>query len=336
MLEDGARARVHRHRARPAGLLRRRARRGAGDARAVRPRARRRVRADADRRRGGVPRRPRRSSTGRSRCSPATGARGPVVLAGDENEIAPARRGPSGRARRDVASRRRAGACRGAGRAGGASAPARRCRPRRSIRTPRRTSRGPRRSRRCSRRLTRSVVKIAFDTGHCVVGGGDPVEFARAARDRIAHLHLKDVDPRVLERVRSQELTVEEAWEQGLFCEFGDGRGRLRRPCSRSSTASAAGRSSSRTASPCRSSDLPAVRAVEERNLRLRLAPVRARASRGRPRAGSPGDRARARRDADRDRAAVVLEPRPAAPSPGSAATNAASSAAYASAKSSR
>jgi len=67
------------------------------------------------------------------------------------------------------------------------------------------------------------VVKICFDTGHTVVGGGDPVELARTARDRIAHLHLKDVDLRVLERVRSQELTVEQAWEQGLFCPFGAG-----------------------------------------------------------------------------------------------------------------
>jgi inosose dehydratase len=68
-----------------------------------------------------------------------------------------------------------------------------------------------------------AVVKIAFDTGHTVVGGGDPVELARAARDRITHLHLKDVDPTLLTRVRSRELTVEEAWDAGLFCPFGQG-----------------------------------------------------------------------------------------------------------------
>jgi inosose dehydratase len=67
------------------------------------------------------------------------------------------------------------------------------------------------------------VVKICLDTGHAVVGGGDSVELARTARDRIAHLHLKDVDLRVLERVRAQELSVEEAWEHGLFCPFGEG-----------------------------------------------------------------------------------------------------------------
>jgi inosose dehydratase len=67
------------------------------------------------------------------------------------------------------------------------------------------------------------VVKLCFDTGHTVVGGGDPVELARTARDRIAHLHLKDVDPRVLERVRDAEESVDEAWERGLFCPFGEG-----------------------------------------------------------------------------------------------------------------
>jgi inosose dehydratase len=67
------------------------------------------------------------------------------------------------------------------------------------------------------------VVKLCFDTGHTVVGGGDPVELARQARDRIAHIHVKDVEPRILERVRSRELTVEQAWEQNLFCPLGEG-----------------------------------------------------------------------------------------------------------------
>jgi inosose dehydratase len=67
------------------------------------------------------------------------------------------------------------------------------------------------------------VVKLCLDTGHAVVGGGDPAALARAAGSRISHLHLKDVDPAVLARVRSQELTVERAWEEGLFCPFGEG-----------------------------------------------------------------------------------------------------------------
>jgi len=111
-----------------------------------------------------------------------------------------------------------------------------------------------------------AVVKIAFDTGHCIVGGGDPVAFVREHGDRIAHLHLKDVDPSVLARVRSQALTVEEAWEQGLFCEFGTGAvdfpavlGELDGFCGWAVV------EQDRVA--VQVADLPEVRAVEERNL---------------------------------------------------------------------
>src|SRR5207249_11148236 len=60
-------------------------------------------------------------------------------------------------------------------------------------------------------------------TGHTVVARGDPVELARSAGDRIAHLHLKDVDGHVLARVRARELSIEQAWGQGLFSPFGEG-----------------------------------------------------------------------------------------------------------------
>jgi len=66
-------------------------------------------------------------------------------------------------------------------------------------------------------------VPLCFDTGHCAVGGGDPLELAREFAARIGHLHLKDVDPVLLERVRSGELSVEAAWDGGLFCPIGEG-----------------------------------------------------------------------------------------------------------------
>lgn len=66
-------------------------------------------------------------------------------------------------------------------------------------------------------------VGICFDTGHALVGGGDPLDVARMCGDRIAHLHLKDVDGALLERVRAGELSVEEAWDAGLFCPIGEG-----------------------------------------------------------------------------------------------------------------
>jgi inosose dehydratase len=66
-------------------------------------------------------------------------------------------------------------------------------------------------------------VLLCFDTGHCAVGGGDPLELARELAPRIGHLHLKDVDPKLLEQVRSGATTVEQAWDAGLFCPMGEG-----------------------------------------------------------------------------------------------------------------
>ena len=204
----------------------------------------------------GVRRGPRLRSTGRSRCSAATGARGPVVLAADENETRLARRGPARGARRDRARGRRAAARGRAGRAGRASAPARR-RDRGVPSAHRDVHREPRGGRGVARRHRSGLVKIAFDTGHCVVGGGDPVELARQsrrphrappsegrrpARARARPLAGADrrggVGARALLRVR-----------QGAV----DFAGRA----SARSTASAAGRWSSRTASPCRSATSP-------------------------------------------------------------------------------
>ena len=112
------------------------------------------------------------------------------------------------------------------------------------------------------------LVHIAFDTGHCIVGGGDPVAFVQQSGARIAHLHLKDVDPTVLARVRSQEWTVEEAWEHGLFCEFGTGA--VDFPAVLAALGDFGGWAvveQDRVA--VQVDDLPAVRAVEERNIAL-------------------------------------------------------------------
>ena len=71
--------------------------------------------------------------------------------------------------------------------------------------------------------LEQTDVGICFDTGHALVGGGDPAELARLCRDRIEHLHLKDVDPARLARVHAGELPLDRAWADGIFCPFGEG-----------------------------------------------------------------------------------------------------------------
>lgn len=63
---------------------------------------------------------------------------------------------------------------------------------------------------------------LCLDTGHVMVGGGEPLEIARAA-ERVRHVHLKDVDRRLSERVTSGELGYEEAVRRGMYRPLGEG-----------------------------------------------------------------------------------------------------------------
>jgi inosose dehydratase len=71
--------------------------------------------------------------------------------------------------------------------------------------------------------LAQGEVEWCLDTGHLAIGGTDPVEFTAANAGRIVHVHLKDVDMELAERVRSGELSLVEATRRGLFRPLGDG-----------------------------------------------------------------------------------------------------------------
>jgi inosose dehydratase len=71
--------------------------------------------------------------------------------------------------------------------------------------------------------LARSDIGICLDTGHFIIGGLDPVEFARAVGERVVHVHLKDVDAQLARRVGAGELTMAEAVRRGLCVPLGDG-----------------------------------------------------------------------------------------------------------------
>jgi inosose dehydratase len=71
--------------------------------------------------------------------------------------------------------------------------------------------------------LDHGEVDWCLDTGHLAIGGADPVEFATEHADRIVHVHLKDVDMELAERVRSGGLSLLEATRLGLFRPLGDG-----------------------------------------------------------------------------------------------------------------
>jgi inosose dehydratase len=75
------------------------------------------------------------------------------------------------------------------------------------------------------RMLESSDVGWCLDTGHLLIGGFDPVEFARRAR--IVHAHLKDVDAAVAARLRAGELSLVTATQAGLFTPLGEGDARI-------------------------------------------------------------------------------------------------------------
>lgn len=67
------------------------------------------------------------------------------------------------------------------------------------------------------------AVPFCLDTGHILVGGGDPVALARDLSDRINHVHFKDVDAALAGRIRSGEITFSDAVRAGVFRPLGDG-----------------------------------------------------------------------------------------------------------------
>lgn len=67
------------------------------------------------------------------------------------------------------------------------------------------------------------LVGVCFDTGHYVYGGGDAVEGLRELGSRIRYVHLKDVWPERLARVRAERIPMEQAWELGVFSPLGAG-----------------------------------------------------------------------------------------------------------------
>ena len=73
------------------------------------------------------------------------------------------------------------------------------------------------------RLLRTSSVSLCLDTGHLTIGGGGPVELAATEPDRIAHVHLKDVDDRLARLVRRGDVGYREAVGRGLYRPLGEG-----------------------------------------------------------------------------------------------------------------
>jgi inosose dehydratase len=71
--------------------------------------------------------------------------------------------------------------------------------------------------------LDTSAVPLCLDTGHLTIGGTDVADLARQAADRVAHVHLKDVDAGWAARVRAGEVTYTDAVRAGMYRPLGRG-----------------------------------------------------------------------------------------------------------------
>jgi inosose dehydratase len=73
------------------------------------------------------------------------------------------------------------------------------------------------------RLLELSDVGLCLDTGHLLLGRGDPITAIRDWSERINHVHLKDARLDRLEEIVAEAAPVEEIWRRQAFCALGDG-----------------------------------------------------------------------------------------------------------------
>jgi len=71
-------------------------------------------------------------------------------------------------------------------------------------------------------------VGWCLDTGHLVYGGGDLLALLDRFAPRVRYLHVKDVDPGVLERARAENWSFEDALRRYVFAPLGEGMVPLR------------------------------------------------------------------------------------------------------------
>ena len=66
-------------------------------------------------------------------------------------------------------------------------------------------------------------VSLLFDTGHFAYCGVDPLEMVKKYASRIKHVHLKDIRPEVVQRVKDENMSFLAGVRAGAFTIPGDG-----------------------------------------------------------------------------------------------------------------
>ena len=73
------------------------------------------------------------------------------------------------------------------------------------------------------RLLDETDIDLCFDTGHHAFWGQDALAYFGRVRDRVAYVHLKNVDPTVRQRVLDGELSISRSYGAGVMCPLPDG-----------------------------------------------------------------------------------------------------------------
>ncbi|MBN1035051.1 myo-inosose-2 dehydratase [Clostridium botulinum] len=68
-----------------------------------------------------------------------------------------------------------------------------------------------------------NLVYLLFDTGHLVYSGENPVEILKKYVHRIKHVHLKDIRPEIVSKVKNEKLSFLKGVRAGAFTVPGDG-----------------------------------------------------------------------------------------------------------------
>ncbi|MGH8825774.1 MAG: TIM barrel protein [Jiangellaceae bacterium] len=71
--------------------------------------------------------------------------------------------------------------------------------------------------------LARTDVDLTLDTGHLMLGGGDPTAGLERWRTRVNHVHLKDVRCSVLDQIVREGAGSRAVWDRRVFVPLGQG-----------------------------------------------------------------------------------------------------------------
>ena len=62
-------------------------------------------------------------------------------------------------------------------------------------------------------------VSLCLDTGHLAYGGGDAASLIRQYPDRVGYIHIKQMDPAIVEKAKREDMAFGQAVAMGASCE---------------------------------------------------------------------------------------------------------------------